>query len=233
MTRRGMRSVRLCGAATAAATAAATVGVGAAATASAAVRISVADVRVPAGSATTALVSVFASSTTGDVISGFNLPLDYNNDGYVDRNGDGVGDLPAGFALDAVPTRNAVYADTGFDTPQPQISLIGADGIPTGSGGNLTLTATPLKLFDLAIDVAATVPAGTVLPLDIFVPADPFGPLFNVAGPNDPAVIAPQAGTPVFGSVTVVGVPEPTAAAGLAVVAGSVLAWRGRSSRRG
>ena len=207
---------RPCGVAAMSVAAAVVVGGLAAAPAAAAVTLSIADVQVQAGQ--TAYVHVYASSTAGDVISGFNLPLDYNDDGFVDRNGDGVGDLPAGFALAAMPIANATYGNTGFDTPQPQISLINVDGIPTGSGQNLTLTTARTLLFDLAITVAPTVAVGTVVPLEIEVPAAPFGPLFNVAGPFSPTVAAPTAGAPVFGSIRVVGVPEPAAAAAVTLV---------------
>lgn len=164
------------------------------------------NVFVPAG--TTALVGVYASSDTGDVISGFNLPLDINSDGFLDSNSDLIGDLPPGFTLASPPIANAVYNNTGFDTPQPQIGLIDADAIPTGSGTNITLSTTPQKLFDLVFEVAASVPAGTRMPLEIFVPASPLSALFNVAGPNRPTINSPVLGQPSLGSITVV-VPEP------------------------
>ncbi len=200
------------------------------ASADAAVVLTMSNVAVPAGSP--ALVGVFAASTTGDVISGFNLPTDINDDGFV-SNGTGTtaSKLPAGFALDATPTPNAVYVNTGFDQPYPQIALINVDGIATGSGNNITLTATPTLLYDLAIDVGRTVTGGTVVPLEIEVPAAPFSPLFDVAGPNTPTVTAPAAGAPVFGSITVTAaVPEPSAACLLAVSA--VASALHRRSRR-
>lgn len=191
--------------------------------ASAAVRVEIDNVFVFAGTTQTARVGVYANSDFQDLISGFNLPLDFNNDG--------TAPLPAGFSLPAAAdvTVNEIYADTAFDTPQPQITLIGADGIPTGSGPNVQLFAGNTKLFDLQVIVDASVPVGTVLPLSVFVPAAPFTPLFNIAGPNDPAVAAPVAGTPVFGSITVIDIPEPGA---LALVAGAaVLARRVRRKK--
>jgi hypothetical protein len=137
----------------------------------AAITISIANVAVPAG--TEAIVGVYASSNSGDVMSGFNLPLDINDDG--------TAPLPTGFTLNGSGFTNALYANTALDTPMPQITLINVDSIPTGSGANTTLSATPTLLFDLAVNVAGSVPAGTVVPLEIEVTASPFSPLFNVA----------------------------------------------------
>jgi hypothetical protein len=161
-----------------------------------AVIISIDHVDVPASSV--ALVGVYASSNSNDVISGFDLPLDINDDGYT------AGILPAGFKLDPSDVRNAIYGNTGLDMPQPQTTLINVDGIAVGSGANEQLTSTPTLLFDLAFDVADTVPDGTSLPLEIEVPNAPFQSLFDVAGPNSPAVAAPTNGSPVYGSITVV-----------------------------
>ena len=229
--KRNGRVSKACGAIATAGTVGLVTGL-AAGPASAAVTVSIGTVTVPAGSATTALVGVFASSNSGDVISGFNLPFDYNNDGFVDRNGDGVGDLPAGFSLGGPLVRNALYPNnTAFDMPQQQDVLANVDGIPTGSGANVTLGTTPTRLFDLAINVAATVPAGTVLPFEIEVPAAPFNVLFNVAGPNAPTVAAPTAGSPVFGSLRVTAVPEPATAAALAAAGVALLGRRRRAVR--
>ena len=198
--------------------------------ADAAVVLTMSNVRVPAGSP--ALVGVFAASTTGDVISGFNLPTDINDDGFVSSGtGTTTGKLPTGFTLDATPTQNDVYVNTGFDMPYPQIALINVDGIATGSGNNITLSATPTLLYDLVVDVSKTVTAGTVVPLEIEVPAAPFAPLFDVAGPSTPVVTAPAAGAPVFGSITVTAVPEPSAV-WLLVLAGAASILHRRSTRR-
>ncbi len=167
--------------------------------ATAAVTLSIDNVFVPPASV--AIVGVYAASNSNDVISGFNLPFDINDDGYT------AGILPAGFTLDANDLRNKLFANTGLDTPQPQITLINVDSIPTGSGSNVQLSSTPTLLFDLAFDVAATVPVGTVMPMEIEVPNSPFQTLFDVAGPGSPTVAGPTNGSPVYGSITVI--PEP------------------------
>lgn len=163
----------------------------------------------------TVLLGVYASSDSGDVISGFNLPLDYNSDGFVDQQQDRHGDLPAGFSLDAIPIRNALFANTGLDQPFPQTLLFNVDSIPTGSGANITLSNVPTKLFDLVIGTDSTLATGTVLPFQIKIPASPFESVFNVAGPNNPIVVLPITGSPALGSITIVAVPEPN---GIALV---------------
>lgn len=184
--------------------------------------LSIDDIAVPAG--TTAVVGVYAASDNGDVISGFNLPLDINSDGFIDSNSDNVSDLPNGFSFASPALQNLRYANTGFDMPQPQIGLIEVDGIPTGSGADVLLSSTPTRLFELHVSVAPSVPPGTTVPLQIIVPNSPFQSLFNVAGPNGPTVLAPLAGQPVLGSITII--PEPSSQ--LAVLSGAILILCGR-----
>ena len=193
----------------------------------ASVMISLDDVTVPAGS--TALVGVYATSDQGDVMSGFNLPFDINNDGYVDATGDGTSDLPAGFSLNSPPMINMIYANAGFDLPQPQIVLIGVDGIPTGSGADANLSGIRTKLFDLSLHVDAAAVPGTRLPLSIIVPNAPFQALFNIAGTNSPTVAAPVVGQPVEGSITVA-LPEPSVVSLSAILVG--LLFRRRFAAR-
>ena len=160
----------------------------------------------------TILLGVYASSETGDSISGFNLPFDYNSDGFVDSQGDGIGDLPNGFSLAFPALSHIIYSNTDLDRPSPQIQLIGADAIATGTGGDIRLgnSLTPTKLFDLVVVVASNVSVGTVVPFLIKVPNDPFASLFNVAGKDAPTVLLPTQGNPATGSITIVAVPEPT-----------------------
>ena len=191
---------------TIAATSAAALGWGASA-GQAAVAISIDNVNVlPGGTAT---VGVYIASTSADVLTGFNLPLDINNDGFVDANTDLVSDLPIGFAFGVPAFTSALYADTGLDRPFPQMLLYDIDAIPTGSGVDVALSMTPTKLFDLVFNVDVSVPVGTVVPLQIRDLAFPFTGVFTIAGRPEPVVSAPTVGSPVFGSITVVA-PEPS-----------------------
>ena len=189
--------------------------------------------RVTAIAGQSILLGVYASSDSGDEISGFNLPFDYNSDGFVDIQNDGFGDLPTGFTFSLVPVSNATYFNTGLDRPMPQIQLIGVDTIATGTGDNILLggSLNPTKLFDLAIEIAPTVPVGTVVPFQIKVPDQPFTSLFNVAGPNFPTVTFPTPGSPAIGSITIVAVPEPSSVILLLSVGAASLGvrrWRRR-----
>ena len=73
----------------------------------------------------TVFLGVYASSEDGDNISGFNLPFDYNSDGFVDAQNDGFGDLPTGFSLAKNPLSFMLYGNnTGLDRPFPQVSIM-------------------------------------------------------------------------------------------------------------
>lgn len=160
----------------------------------------------------TILLGVYASSETGDVISGYNLPFDYNSDGFVDVQNDGIGDLPLGFTLAPSPLTSISYANAGLDQPFPQLQLVGTDAIVTGTGSDIVLgnSLNPTKLFDLVVVTDPSVAAGTVVTFQIKVPEAPFASLFNVAGPSSPSVLSPSQGVPVVGSITIVAVPEPS-----------------------
>ena len=168
--------------------------------------------RVTAVAGQSILLGVYASSDSGDEISGFNLPFDYNSDGFVDIQNDGFGDLPTGFTFSVMPVSNATYLNTGLDRPKPQIQLVDVDTIVTGTGDNIRLgdSLNPTRLFNLVIESSSTVPVGTVVPFQIKVPDQPFTSLFNVAGPNVPRVTFPTPGSPATGSITIVAVPEPS-----------------------
>lgn len=187
--------------------------------AQAAVIISLDNVSVLPGA--TAEVAVYAASDSADAISGFNLPIDFNRDGNNSV-------LPNGFALDVTPLRNALFTNLAFNTTTAVIPIIGVDGIVNSSNDvDVDLTATPLRLFSVTINVSPDAVIGSVLPLEIEVPADPFSALFNVAGPRQPNVLSPTIGTPVYGSVTVT--PEPSSAV---LLCAATWALRRRSFRR-
>lgn len=190
----------------------------------AAVAISIDKVEVlPGGTAT---VGVYIASNSGDVLTGFNLPLDINNDGFVDSNLDLKSDLPTGFTYGTPALTNALYTDSGLDMPFQQVRLYNIDAIPTGSGADTPLSVTPTKLFDLVFNVAVSVPVGTVVPLEIRDLPFPFTGVFTIAGRPNPTVAAPTVGSPVLGSITVVS-PEP-AGLGLLTVGAAMLIRRRR-----
>lgn len=187
--------------------------------ASAVVVISIGNISAAPG--TTALVPVFATSNTADQVSGFNFPIDLNNDGYNLL-------LPPGFSLNAMPFQDSLFGTVAFNRTTPILPIIGTDGIANASSSvNTTLSTTPTLFFNLAVDVAPNAVIGSVFPLQIEAPGDPFSAQFNVAGPNSPVVAAPTIGQPVSGSVTVI--PEP---ASLAAVGASLLALGTRRRTR-
>lgn len=162
-----------------------------------------------------ALVGVFASSNMGDNISGFNLPLDIG--------ADGKRPLPTGFTFRVPPLSNLLFSNTGFNMPEPQITIANVDAIPSGfvqANQAVTLSAVPTKLFDIVIDVGPGVPVGTVVPIHIL--RDSLG-LFNVTSPNGGIVSVPGVGTPAIGSITVV--PEPGSLAQIGTIALLIGAW--------
>ncbi len=167
----------------------------------------------------TALVGVFARSNNNDTISGFNLP--------VDIGADGKRALPNGFRLTTPQVTNLLFDNTRMDFPEPQITIANVDGIISGFvAGNqaVQLSDIPTKLFDIAFEVDASVPAGTVLPIHIV--QDILG-LFNVTSPSGGVVGLPSAIAPAIGSLSVV--PEPGV---LPLLATSSAVWAFRSRRR-
>ncbi len=164
------------------------------------------------------------------MLTGFNLPLDVNNDGNQS--------LPTGFSYGSPIINNAIFANTGYDTP-PTAAVAGVDAIPTGSGSNVVLSSVRTKLFDLRIQTAPNVAPGTVLPISIEIPPAPFSSIFNIAGfangnlaAGKPLVLAPTLGTPVTGFVTVAAIPEPTTLAYLALTSAAATRLLKRKRRR-
>ncbi len=154
------------------------------ATVPAATPLTIDDVIVPAG--ITATVSVSIASDGVDLLSGFHLPVDFNSDGFFDADSDGFSELPLEFTLASPSLDNAIFGNTGLDQPQSGLlGLIGADAIATGSGVDTAVTGTPIQLFDLVIEVSPNAAPGTTLPIQIFVPDDPFSQSFNIARPDD------------------------------------------------
>ena len=127
------------------------------------------------GAGGTISVGVFASSDASDVMSGFTLPLDVNNDGN---------SLPAGFSLNATPIQNSIYKT---NLNQGMNGVVDVDGIVNGSGDDETLTTSQTRLFDLVIDFDGTVTSGTTIPIGIINPT-PVINQFKFSGPASPSV---------------------------------------------
>lgn len=174
---------------------------GVASVGSADVVVSIENVAVQPGQ--TAHIGVYFANNnanTAVTVSGFNLPIDINVDG--------LSALPTGFTYGTPVITNVLYPNTGFDMPQPQITLTNVDAILTGSGVNTSLTTTPVKVLDLVIQTSNSVPVGTVIPIDILVPNGVLGGLFNISrSPN--VATTPSLSGPLLvgGSLSVV--PEP------------------------
>lgn len=159
-------------------------------------------------------VGVYATSSAGHNISGFNLPFDIGADGKET--------LPNGFTLRDPIIKNALFSNTGFDVPEPQITIADVDAIPSGfvpAIQAVTLSNAPTKLFDLVFDVGLAVPVGTVIPLRIV--SDPLG-LFTITSPSLAVATNPPLGEFARGSITVV--PEPRSVGFLFFVAVTSLA---------
>jgi hypothetical protein len=129
----------------------------------------------------TVLLPVFASSNSGDVISGFNLPLDVGLDGNALVN----------LALADAPIQNALYASTSLNSNFN--AVVGTDGVANGDGGNVTLSSSPLKLFDLALEISPSVSSAISIPASIKHPTTPVN-LFTLAGPGTPTIASINAG---------------------------------------
>jgi hypothetical protein len=139
------------------------------------------------------LVGVFASSNAGDALNGFNLPFDVNNDGF---------QLPPGLTFNASPIQNQnpsfSVAATFSTGPGALYTLLSIDAVVSSVGNpNVTLSSTPIKLFDLAFDIAPlpAIPEGTLVPINLDVNV-----LYSVAPPVASSVSA--------GSLLVTAIPE-------------------------
>ena len=160
------------------------------------------EVDPPVSASDTAFVSVSATSTSGDSLTGFNLPID------VGANGTG---LPAVLSFNADPIQNEINNlgidlnvapfQTGIDMVDGIVNLSGATDIP--------LTLAPVKLFDLVLDVASSAPTGS-FPV-IFNSGGTFFNASGTAAGGGPATIIPPVAP---GSVNIVAnVPEPSSLA--------------------
>lgn len=173
---------------------------------------------------TTALVGIFAYTDDNYEIDGFNLPLEIG--------GDGEG-LPIGFTYNSVRIQNSLFPSFNFnmnDTGPP----LNFDGVVNSDKNDgdpdvvLGLSASPTKLFDLAIDINSSVLPGTVVSINILtLPPALAGALFNVSGTN--SINSISIGSVTSGSITVTAVPEAahliTAAMGVVICGSTAVSY--------
>jgi hypothetical protein len=147
----------------------------------AAVTVSIESKSVAAGQ--NVLVGFFASSNSGDVLSGFNFPLD------IGPSGQG---FPPAISYGPTPLQNSAFDFTDLSTALN--STVNVDGVINGDGEGLALGPSPTKLFDLELAIAPSAVPGTIIPLVIVNPTTPVN-LFSISGPNSPQVGSLQGGT--------------------------------------
>jgi hypothetical protein len=150
--------------------------VAAPAAARAAIYVDIGDALVLPGQ--TAVIGVYAYTDSGDVLNGFNFPLDINNDGNM---------FPAGFSYNATPIANEVITPTTLNLAFNGLVNLpaGIDGMVNAAAGpNIALgtISSPTKLFDLRIDVSGSVPLNTAIPVSLLTNTNPPVNIFNISG---------------------------------------------------
>ena len=178
------------------------------------------EVDPPVNAGDTATVSFFASSDVagGQALSGFNLPIDFGNDGNGISGGFSIPDpsIPG----DPANPINAINGNASLNSAALQNSLAGSDTIVNLSNGSLfTIGSAPTFLFDLLINTPANATVGS-FPVSI---ADDSG-FFSVTAADNTILSGTSSADPAGGSVNIVAtIPEPTSTvllvAGLAGVA--------------
>ena len=175
------------------------------------------EVAPPVAAGDDATVSFFGTSATtgGQLVNGFNLP--------VDIGGDGAG-LANGLSIGVGALANPIASTASLTTGGPQNDMFGTDTIVNiGGGPSFTVDDTPTLLFDLVISTDAATPVGT-FPIQLVN-----NPFFSVTGGDG---ITPLTGSSVIapggGSIEIAAVPEPSTASLLGLVALAGLAMRRR-----
>jgi len=184
--------------------------------------VDLSDVVVSAGSTAIVTASIADTGASPAELSAYQITLDI--------------DTAAGFSFAGL--RAITGATTALTVFDPQESFSGADPnydfLVNGSGGTLQLSATPIDLFQIEFSVDASAEPGAFLPVS-FVPdptvaggvvAQPefFSFLLDGASVNGadlPGLVVNQ------GSITVVGIPEPSLA-GILLAAGGLVCSRRR-----
>lgn len=156
----------------------------------------------------TALVGFFIASDTGAQLNSFNFPVDI---GGADASGPGLGPF---LSFNAAPVQNALAGiDIVGNLVALQNTIANSDVILNlTTPAPLALTATPVRLFDLVLDVAPDAPVGSI-PISIDPTASFYQ--FNVI---DSAGGSITVDGPVAGAVVISAVPEPSSLGFLAIV---------------
>ena len=159
------------------------------------------EVDPPVNAGDTATVSFFATSDTpgGQALSGFNLPVDFGNDGNL---------LAAGFSIpdiDGNPA-NPINGSASLNFAALQNSLSGSDAIVNLVNGTVfTVGSTDTFLFDLLISTPASAPVGS-FPVSIVTDS----PFFVVNAADNSILTSTSSADPAGGSVNIVAIPEPS-----------------------
>jgi hypothetical protein len=169
---------------------------------------------VTPGSTATFTVSAAASGAVEERFTSLNIPLDLGGDGF---------GLPSGFTFGSPPLSDSPFTLDGFsfNTATPA-AIPGANFdaiVNLNSGGPAILPATqaPVVLFHVNIDIAPSVPVGTIVPLVLRIPSSPVN-FFQVKNESATPSITLVNG----GAASLSVVPEPSS---FLLVGISVAAW--------
>lgn len=192
------------------------------------ISLQLSDVVVNAGSTATVTASIADTGPMPTVLSAYNVTLDLTT-------------IP-GFTVGANPiSQLATFPAFTASTPNPAIGA-NFDYQIGSSGGSLALSSTPTDLFQITFGVDPSAQPGDVLPVSFELNptattggnTTPLPTFFVLTLDNNTTtitdLIANSETTIDQGSITVVGVPEPSSAA-LVLAIGGLAACRRRRSR--
>ena len=166
-----------------------------------------------------AVVGVFVSGTASEGLDAYDLPIDLGSDGRgLPGTTSFTGGPLADFAQEVGTFSNVVISSTTGTLPNPLTQNF--DGIFSDNGPQITLTGTPIRLFNLLIDTTAGF-TGTV-PLNIDASSNPNQ--FNIV--IDGAAFDTPGGALSVTGGSISAVPEPSAMLMLGLVFGGGLGIR-------